>query len=200
MFAEQEFLFDPNESQNRYNRNPLLGLGIGADGLKTGHTQEAGFGLVGSARQGDRRVIFAITGLDTAKARAEESESIVNWAFRQFAEQTVVTKDTAIAEADIWMGAEEKVGLVAQEDLTLLLPTAPVEPLKAEVVYTGPIRAPVTEGQQLAELIIRPEGLEETRLPLFADRAVPAAGFVDRVMTAGQHLLARVQNRPGDAM
>src|SRR6056297_1907730 len=104
MFAETKFEFDGRAPQNTRNRNPILGLGIGADGLKTGHTQEAGYGLVGSAKQGDRRVIFVVTGLETARARAEESEQIVNWAFRQFAEQTVLTAGTEVARADVWMG------------------------------------------------------------------------------------------------
>ncbi|MFZ7090043.1 D-alanyl-D-alanine carboxypeptidase family protein [Primorskyibacter sp. 2E233] len=200
MFSQAEFLFDETESQNRYNRNPLLGLGIGADGLKTGHTQEAGYGLVGSAKQGERRVIFAITGLDSAKARAEESESIVNWAFRQFAQQTIVTKDKAIASADIWLGAEDSVGLMAEKDVTLLLPLATPGGLKAEVVYTGPVEAPVKQGQQLAELIISPEGLPETRVPLFAQDAVEAGGFMDRMMTVSKNLLARLQSQPEETM
>ncbi|WP_136442653.1 D-alanyl-D-alanine carboxypeptidase family protein [Pacificoceanicola onchidii] len=200
MFAQEEFLFDQKESQNRYNRNPLLGLGIGADGLKTGHTQEAGYGLVGSAKQGERRVIFAITGLSTAKARAEESESIVNWAFRQFAEKTVVTKGTEVARADVWLGSDDSVGLVADKDLSLLLPRATPGGLKAEVVYTGPVEAPIRAGQQLAELIISPEGLEETRVPLFAASAVEAGGFMDRIMIVSKHLIARVQDQPGESM
>jgi D-alanyl-D-alanine carboxypeptidase (penicillin-binding protein 5/6) len=201
MFAEDEFLFDEKERANRFNRNPLLGLGIGADGLKTGHTQEAGYGLVGSARQDGRRVIFALTGLDTAQARAVESEAIVNWAFRQFAERQVVTEGARVATAEIWLGAEETVGLVADRDLTLLLPRSPVGGLDAEVVYTGPIQAPVREGQRLAELIIRPEGLPETRVPLFAETDVAAGGFVDRVMTAGRALFARyVADTPEEAM
>ncbi|MCC1494068.1 D-alanyl-D-alanine carboxypeptidase family protein [Cognatishimia sp. F0-27] len=200
MFAEKEFLFDPQESQNRFNRNPILGLGIGADGLKTGHTQEAGYGLVGSAKQGDRRVIFAITGLDTTRARAEESESIVNWAFRQFAEQQIVTAGTTIAEADIFLGQSDTVGLVAKDDLTLLLPVARPEGLKAEVVYTGPIEAPITEGQRLAELIIQPEGLEETRVPLYAAEAVQAGGFLDRMAVVSRAVLARIADRTEGAM
>lgn len=200
MFAQEEFLFDEKESQNRYNRNPLLGLGIGADGLKTGHTQEAGYGLVGSATQGERRVIFAVTGLDTARGRAEESESIVNWAFRQFAEKTIVTKDTEIARADVWLGSEESVGLTADKDLTLLLPRATPGGIKAEVVYTGPVEAPISAGQQLAELIISPEGLEETRVPLFATSAVEAGGFMDRMMIVSKYLIARIQDQPGESM
>ncbi|MCT4555655.1 MAG: D-alanyl-D-alanine carboxypeptidase [Pelagimonas sp.] len=195
LFAQKEFLFDEKESQNRYNRNPLLGLGIGADGLKTGHTQEAGYGLVGSAKQGDRRVIFAITGLGSAKARAEESESIVNWAFRQFAEQTVVTQGKSIAQAEIFLGAEDSVGLVSEKDITLLLPVAVPGGLQAEVVYNGPIEAPIKQGQQLAELIISPAGLPETRVPLVAEKDVLAGGFMDRMVTVSKVLLERLQDR-----
>jgi D-alanyl-D-alanine carboxypeptidase (penicillin-binding protein 5/6) len=193
MFAETEFLFDEAESSNRFNRNPLLTLGIGADGLKTGHTQEAGYGLVGSAKQGDRRVIFTITGLDTAPTRAREAEAIVNWAFRQFAEQTVTRAGDVIAQADVWMGARDTVGLVADQDLTILLPNTPGREVTAEVVYTGPIEAPIAEGRQLAELIIRPEDLPEHRIPLYAAHEVPASGFVARMISVSQVLLGRMQ-------
>ena len=191
MFSERTFPFDGRAPSNVNNRNPLLALDIGADGLKTGHTQEAGYGLVGSATNGKRRVIFAITGLETAQQRAEQSEAIVNWAFRQFAEKQIVTKGKAIAQAEIWMGAVESVDLVAEQDLTLLLPTVTAEGLDAEVVYTGPIEAPVSEGQQLAELIIRPEGLPETRVPLVAASDVPASGFMDRMLNVSQVLIER---------
>ncbi|WP_121632174.1 D-alanyl-D-alanine carboxypeptidase family protein [Tropicibacter alexandrii] len=201
MFAERRFEFDGRAPSNVNNRNPLLGLGIGADGLKTGHTEEAGYGLVGSAANGKRRVVFAITGLDTAAARAEESEAIVNWAFRQFAEQTIVKKDSAIAQADIWMGAEDAVGLVAEDDLTLLLPTMTPNGVEAEVVYTGPIEAPVRRGDKLAELIIRPEGLPETRVPLVAEADVEAAGFMHRMLTVSSVLVKRLrEDGAGDRM
>lgn len=200
MFAEKEFLFDEAEASNRFNRNPLLALDIGADGLKTGHTQEAGYGLVGSAKQGDRRVIFTITGLDTAQARSEESESIVNWAFRQFAERTVTRAGAVIAQADVWMGASDTVGLVAKEDVTLLLPNTPGVDVMAEVAYTGPIEAPIAEGRQLAELIISPEGLPEHRIPLFAANAVPASGFFPRMMSVSQVLLGRLKSPAEDTM
>ena len=200
MFSEERFEFDGRAPQNVSNRNPLLGLGIGADGLKTGHTQEAGYGLTGSAKQGERRVIFALTGLESTRARAEESEAIVNWAFRQFAERTIVEQGEAVARADVWMGAEDGVGLVAEEDVTLLLPTLTGGPLEAEVVYTGPLQAPITSGQQLAELIVRPEGLPEHRVPLFAENAVAGAGFVNRVMTVASVLFRRIGQPPQDVM
>lgn len=200
MFSEKNFAFDGRAPGNVKNRNPLLALGVGADGLKTGHTREAGYGLVGSAKNGGRRVIFAITGLDSERARAEESEAIVNWAFRQFAEQTIVTKDKAVADADIWLGAEDKVGLVSTKDITLLLPVNPLGGVKAEVVYTGPIEAPVEQGQKLAELIISPEGLPETRVPLVAEKSVAGGGFMDRMLTVSQVLLKRLQDGPKEQM
>ncbi|MCX7566044.1 D-alanyl-D-alanine carboxypeptidase [Sulfitobacter sp. F26169L] len=193
MFAEKEFLYDPKQSANRMNRNPLLGLGIGADGLKTGHTQEAGYGLVGSAKQGDRRIIFVLSGLESAQARARESETVVNWAFRQFAQTDLGKAGTKIAEAEVAIGAEPTVGLVLGEDLSLLLPVNPMTPLKSEVVYSGPIKAKhAVKGEQIAELIITPEGLPETRVPLFADRTIAPHGFVARVLAAAKHVAARI--------
>jgi D-alanyl-D-alanine carboxypeptidase (penicillin-binding protein 5/6) len=174
------------------NRNPLLGLGIGADGLKTGHTQEAGYGLVGSAKQGDRRIIFFLSGMTSTQARARESEAVTNWAFRQFAQTQLGTAGTKIAEAPVSLGAEQSVGLVLSDDISLLLPVSPIEPLKTEVVYNGPIKAPIAKGDQIAELIIRPEGLPETRVPLVADRDVAKHGFVGRVVAAGLHLVAQL--------
>ncbi len=192
LFAETEFAFDNRVPSNRLNRNPVLTMGIGADGLKTGHTQEAGYGLVGSAKQGDRRVIFVITGLDTAAERAQESQAIVNWAFRQFAMREVGKAGDQFAQADVWMGAEPTVGLVAAEDLTVLLPALATRDINAEVVFTGPVQAPITKGDPLAELVFTPDGLPEKRLTLVADRNVAAGGFVSRLMTAAQVLLARV--------
>jgi D-alanyl-D-alanine carboxypeptidase (penicillin-binding protein 5/6) len=192
MFAEEEFLFDPNESANRLNRNPLLGLGIGADGLKTGHTQEAGYGLVGSAKQGDRRVVFVLSGLETEPARARESEAVANWAFRNFAQTTLGSTGTKIADAQVSIGAEQTVGMELSQDISLLLPVNPIEPLKTEVVYAGPVKAPIAKGQQIGELIISPEGLPETRVPLVADRDIAAHGFVARMLAAATHVIAQI--------
>lgn len=191
LFAETEFPFDNRVPSNRLNRNPVLTMGIGADGLKTGHTQEAGYGLVGSAKQGDRRVIFVITGLDTAAERAQESQSIVNWAFRQFAMREVGKAGDQFAQADVWMGAESTVGLVAPEDLNVLMPALSTGALDAEVVFNGPVAAPVSKGDQLAELVFTPEGLPEKRVPLVADRDIAAGGFFSRMTTTVQVLVAR---------
>lgn len=184
LFAETEFAFDGRVPSNSQNRNPILSLGIGADGLKTGHTQEAGYGLVGSAKQGDRRVIFVITGLNSAAERAEESERLVNWAFRQFAQQEVVQAGTRIAQADVWMGQAPVVGLTVAEDLSLLVPVLNQGTVDAQVVYTGPIEAPIAAGDQLGELVVQLEGLPEKRLPLVAEADVARGGFTTRLRTA----------------
>jgi D-alanyl-D-alanine carboxypeptidase (penicillin-binding protein 5/6) len=200
MFAETEFRFDGRAPSNISNRNPLLGLGIGADGLKTGHTEQAGFGLTGSAKQGDRRVVFVISGLATAQDRARESESIVNWAFRQFAQKSVLTAGEQVARAEVWMGEATSVGLTVAEDVSTLLPVLDGGELKGEVVYTGPVRAPVAKGDVLAELVFAPEGLPKTRVPLVAAEDVAQGGFMTRMRTVSGLLLARLQQGPEGAL
>lgn len=189
MFAERTYAFDGRAPQNVNNRNPLLRLDIGADGLKTGHTQEAGYGLVGSARQGDRRVVFAMSGLDSERVRAEESEQIVNWAFRHFTQSKVASEDQVVAEADVWMGAEMKVGLTPGEDIQMLVPVLASGKVNAEVVYTSPVAAPIAKGDKLGEMIISLEGLPDTTVPLVADRDIASGGFMSRVTTAAKILL-----------
>ncbi|MBO9478082.1 D-alanyl-D-alanine carboxypeptidase [Shimia sp. R11_0] len=191
MFSETEFPFDGRAPQNTQNRNPLLRLDIGADGLKTGHTQEAGYGLVGSAKQGPRRVIFAFSGLDSAKDRAEVSEQIVNWAFRQFSETTLVREGERVAQADVWMGKTPKVGLVPAQDLEILLPVLSRSAVKGEVIFNGPIQAPITKGMPLAELVLSPDDLPEMRIPLVAETDVPEGGFMVRLRTATSLLISQ---------
>lgn len=192
LFAERTFAFDGRAPTNNSNRNPLLGLGIGADGLKTGHTEEAGYGLVGSAKQGNRRVVFVLSGLATQAARAQESEAITNWAFRQFTEKSLLKAGETIMKAEVHMGAAPTVSLTTAEDLTALVPVLAAKDIPAEVVYNGPFAAPIEKGQQLAELIIAPDGLPETRVPLVAGESVAKGGFMVRVTTALDHLLTEL--------
>ena len=199
IFAEKTYAFDGRAPANTSNRNPLLAMGLGADGLKTGHTQAAGYGLTGSARQGDRRVIFAISGLDSARARAEESAGIINWAFRQFVERDVVTAGTEVARAPVWMGAAPDVGLVPAEGVRALLPVMDAEQVTARVVFDAPVRAPVAKGDRLGALVIAPEGLPEIRVPLLAARDVARGGFGVRLRTVAQLLLRRLREGPEGA-
>ncbi|WP_298803491.1 D-alanyl-D-alanine carboxypeptidase family protein [uncultured Lentibacter sp.] len=192
MFSQKEFLFDEKESQNRFNRNPLLGLGIGADGLKTGHTQEAGYGLVGSVAQGSRRIIFVISGLQTEQARAREAEAITNWAFRQFTTAQLLQEGQVVAEADVWMGETTRVALTAGKALNTLVPSGSDGKVDAEVVYNGPLRAPVTAGDTVGTLIIRPEGLAATEVPLVAATSVAQGGVMVRLKTASRKVMKKL--------
>lgn len=196
MFAETEFEFDGRAPQNVRNRNPLLKLGIGADGLKTGHTSKAGYGLVGSAKQGDRRIIFVVSGLADARERAEEAEAIVNWAFRQFTEASIVKAGTEVARADVWMGSARTVGLTTAEDINALVPVLGSDEMQAEIVYRGPVEAPIAKGDQLAELVFAPEGLPKRSVPLVAVQDVEKGGFVVRLRTVSRLLLRRLQQGP----
>ena len=191
VFSKTEFNYKDRAPANANNRNPLLKLGIGADGLKTGHTEEAGYGIVGSVKQGERRIVFALSGLATEKDRSEEAELIANWAFRQFSMKTVAKADTRIAEADVFMGEAATVGLVPASDLRLLLPALAQGTLTAEVVYSGPISAPVVKGTELAQLVIHIPDMAEQRIPLVAEADVARGGFVTRLTTAAQHLRAK---------
>lgn len=193
MFAEKEFLFDEKESQNRFNRNPLLGLGIGADGLKTGHTQEAGYGLVGSVKQGSRRIVFVISGLETEQGRAREAEAITNWAFRQFTTAELLKEGQIVAEAEVWMGEQATVQLTAAKALNTLVPTGTTDgKVEAEVVYNSPLKAPVMAGDEVGKLIIRPAGLAETEVPLIAATTVAQGGVMVRLKTASQRVVKKL--------
>ncbi|MFZ3583873.1 D-alanyl-D-alanine carboxypeptidase family protein [Loktanella sp. DJP18] len=192
IFAEQEFLFDGRVPSNSQNRNPILGLGIGADGLKTGHTIESGYGLVGSAKQDGRRIIFVLSGMESTAERREESEKVVNWAFRQFAQKDVAKKGTVIADADVWMGDATQVGLTVAEDLSLLIPVLQQDELPADVVYDSPVKAPIVAGEQIGELVIHLEGMPEKRIPLVADRDVPRGGFMPRMKTAAGVIMGKI--------
>lgn len=192
-FGLKEFAYDNRAPDNRHNRNPLLKLGIGADGLKTGHTAEAGYGLVGSAVQSGRRVVFVITGLPSEKARAEEAERIVNWAFRQFVEKTLVKSGARVAEAPVWLGSANTVGLVVPKDVTIMVPALSKDAISAEAVFDGPLSAPIEAGAQVGELVVTVPGGLETRVPLMAEAAVGKAGVGGRFTTAASRLFGKAQ-------
>ncbi|MCW1919359.1 D-alanyl-D-alanine carboxypeptidase [Rhodobacter sp. KR11] len=184
VFSETEYNYKDRAPANANNRNPILGVVSGADGLKTGHTQEAGYGMVGSVLQGERRIVFAFNGLTSEKERAEEAERIANWAFRQFALKTVVKAGTEVTQADVFLGAAPKVGLAAAEDLQLLIPAGAGKEIAAEVIYTGPLEAPVAKGTKVAQLVIRRPELPDQTVDLLTTADVAPAGFVDRMFVA----------------
>jgi len=188
MFAEQTYEFDGRAPANTRNRNPLLGLGIGADGLKTGHTEEAGYGLVGSAKQDDRRIIFVLSGLGSLEDRAQEAETIVNWAFRQFLVKNFGTSGTEVGRAAVWNGKSRNVSLLLEDDLNVMLPVLSSSDPSFSIEYVGPIKAPIEKGDRIAELVIKSQNLPETRQALVAGKNVSTGGFFVQIRTAGEYL------------
>lgn len=191
-FAMREYGFDGRTPDNRFNRNPLLALDIGADGLKTGHTNEAGYGLVGSATRGGRRVIVMINGMESSAARSAEAERLMSWAFREFAMETLFEGETEIARANVWLGQEAEVGMAPVEDISLLLHYRVLPDVTAEVIFEGPIEAPIIKGEMLGELVVTIPEMGSKHFPLAATADVAEAGFVDRFKAAFQILSARV--------
>jgi len=192
MFAEETFEFDGRAAANTRNRNPLLGLGIGADGLKTGHTSEAGYGLVGSALQGERRVIFVITGLRSQSVRADEAEAIVNWAFRQFTEKKYGRKNDVIGLAPVWNGASPQVGLALAEDLNLLVPVFDGDDINFNAELKTPITAPLSKGATIGNLIISRPNLPTFNVPLVAAENIGLGGFKEKVLSAANFILRSI--------
>lgn len=192
-FAEEEFDYEDRSPANRFNRNPLLGLGIGADGLKTGHTQEAGYGLVGSALQGDRRVTFVISGLGSSEARAAEAERIVTWAFRQFVMRDLVEPGVEIARVPVFLGSEESVGLAPSEGIEMLLPALLDPEIEANLTFTTPLPAPVTAGDVVGELHVV-QGVHgfEARVPVVAMADVARGGPLVRIGAAWSSVMSAV--------
>ncbi len=182
------------------NRVPLLGAGVGLDGLKTGFTSAAGYSLTGSVQQGERRIVFAFGGLDSERARVQEAEAIINWAFRQFAMVSVGEAGTVMAEAPVWLGENQSVPLVLSESAELLVPAIGSRNFDARVVYESPLPAPIAAGDELGTLIIDIPDMGETRLPLVAGDDVAEGGFAVRATASAQRLLGMVMGTAREAM
>lgn len=162
------------------NRDPLLGRVAGADGLKTGHTEEAGYGFTGSAEQNGRRLVMVMAGLNSFNQRVEESVKFMNWGFRAWQAKPIAAKGKQVETAEVQMGDTGTVGLVAPKDLKVTLPAGLAPELAAKVVYPGPIKAPIKAGQHIADLVITSPDIPEQRLPLVAATDVDEAGFFGR--------------------
>jgi D-alanyl-D-alanine carboxypeptidase (penicillin-binding protein 5/6) len=163
------------------NRDPLLGHVAGADGLKTGHTDEAGYGFTGSAIQNGRRLVMVMAGLDTYNHRAEESIKFMEWGFRAWQAKPIVAKGRKVETAEVQLGDASTVGLIAPDNLTATLPAGAAPDLQLRVVYDGPIKAPIKAGQHIADLVVMSPDMPPQRLPLVADKDVGEAGFFGRV-------------------
>lgn len=186
IFAEMEFEYN---GIRQHTRNPLLYRDIGADGLKTGYTENAGYGLAASAVRDGRRLISVIAGAETPGARARESERLLEYGFRNFTNYQLFTAGEPVDEADVWLGDSPTVPLMLKDDVLVSLSPEGRRNLEVKLIYEGPIPAPVRDGAEVAHLEITAPGLEAQRVPLYAGNEVRAAGVFGRVSSALGYLI-----------
>jgi len=171
------------------NRNPLLYKNIGVDGLKTGHTEEAGYGLTVSALRDGRRVIVVLSGMRTMKERSTESEKVLEFAYREFADYRLVKAGDTVDEAPVWLGEEAKVPATTDKDLYVTLPRTARHDMKVTAVYDGQTKAPVSKGQPLGKLVVSAPEMEPIAVPLVAAQPVDQLNPLGRVAAAAGYLL-----------
>lgn len=162
------------------NRDPLLGKVAGADGLKTGHTEEAGYGFTGSAEQGGRRLVMVVAGLDTYGNRASESVRFMNWGFRAWSPRPIVGKGKPVGDVEVQGGSAGTVAAIAPRDLAVTVPAGTSPEMQGRIVYQGPVKAPIKAGDHIADLVIDSPGMPQQTLPLVAQADVGEAGFFRR--------------------
>lgn len=173
-----------NQPITQGNRNPLLGKVAGADGLKTGHTVEAGYGFTGSAEQNGRRLVMVVAGLDSFNQRISESTSFMNWGFRAWTAQPLFAAGRKVGDAKVQLGSESSVPLMAPRDLAVTVPAGAEGGMRVKIVYDGPVKAPIAKGQHIADLIVTTGDTPPQRMPLVAGEAVEEAGFFGRIWAA----------------
>ncbi|MHA1554623.1 MAG: D-alanyl-D-alanine carboxypeptidase family protein [Alphaproteobacteria bacterium] len=186
IFSEENFTW--NKITQR-NRNPLVAMKIGVDGLKTGYTEASGYGLVGSAQRDGRRLIVVINGAESAKQRAEEGRKLLEWGFRAFERVSLFARNEVIGEANVFGGAASGVGVVSRGGVDVLLPRGSSDLLKGRVHYQGPVEAPIEEGQEIGVLRITMDGKLLKEQPVFAAEDIDGGSLPQRAVDGLQELL-----------
>jgi serine-type D-Ala-D-Ala carboxypeptidase (penicillin-binding protein 5/6) len=189
IFSVKEF---PYRKHKFINRNPLLFMNIGADGMKTGFIKESGYGIVGSAKQGDRRLIVVINGLATQEERKEEAKRLLEWGFRSFGEFKLFEAGETVGKARVWGGDRMNVPLIGNGGVVVVLPRFPAnQKLKAEIVYNGPLKAPIAKGDQVARLRVTSSTDATSEVPLYAAEDVKPAGTWKRGFDTLLHMATK---------
>ncbi|MEO0699848.1 MAG: D-alanyl-D-alanine carboxypeptidase family protein, partial [Pseudomonadota bacterium] len=166
------------------NRDPMIDRVEGADGIKTGYTNESGFGYLGTAKRGSQRLMLVVGGANSNSSRARAARDLIEWGFGEFERRPLFSAGSTIAEARVQDGAERAVALIAERDIAVSVPKTLDPGLELNVVYDGPLRAPVAAGERVATLEIRIEGMETARVALLAAKDVGKAGFFGRIYNA----------------
>ncbi len=177
VYSRPEFRYNNRTQQNR---NPLLGAYPGADGVKTGHTDDSGYGLIGSAVLNGERRIIAFNGLPTMAARTSEAQRLMRAAFNDYAITRLADAHEQVGEAEVWLGSRRTVPLLAQEEIVIGGTRAVLSGLSAHIVYDGPLRAPVAEGDVVARLVVEGPNFETREFPLVAGRRLGRANWFSR--------------------
>lgn len=180
-FKETEFTYGGIRQRNR---NPLLYKDMGVDGLKTGHTEESGYGLTASAARGDRRVILVVNGLKSKKARSREPERLMEWAFREFNNYPLFKAGEKVEDAPVWLGKAPRVPLLIKDNVTLTLPRKHRRKMKVKLVYEGPVPAPVAKGGVLGKVVVTVPGQPDLTAPVLAGADVEQLGLFGRLWSA----------------
>ena len=170
------------------NRDPLLGRVPGADGLKTGHTEESGYSFTGSAEQNGRRLVMVLSGLTSFNQRIDESVKFMNWGLHAWTSKPLFGQGAQVATAKVQLGNAREVGLVAPRNLAVTMPTGLTSDYKLSVAYDGPIKAPIKKGDHIADLIVRTGDGAPQVMPLVAASDVGTAGFFGHVTNGLHHL------------
>jgi D-alanyl-D-alanine carboxypeptidase (penicillin-binding protein 5/6) len=179
IFGEREFTWNKIRQQNR---NPLVFLDIGADGLKTGNIDESGYGLIGSAVQNDQRLIVVVNGLKTAKDRAAESRKLLDWGFRAFETQQLFAEGQVVGEAQVFGGNRRSLPLVSKKPIRVLVPRGEGERVTARILYTGPLKAPVEKGAEVARLQVNRGDMQALEMPLYANEDIQEGTLSQRAL------------------
>ncbi|MGA3402504.1 MAG: D-alanyl-D-alanine carboxypeptidase family protein [Acetobacteraceae bacterium] len=168
------------------NRNPLVQKGT-ADGLKTGHTEAGGYGVVASTRRGDRRVVLVLNGMETMRERSEESERLMDWAFANFEDVTLFAAGDVVDQAPVWLGASPDVPLVSGHDLVVTMPRNWRRNAKVQISYAAPIHAPIAKGATVGKLTVAGDGVPSMEVPLLAGADVSKLSLPGRAMAVLSH-------------
>ena len=170
------------------NRNPLLYKDESADGLKTGHTEESGYGLVGSAIRGNQRVVMVLNGMKSKNERSQESHRLMDLMFREFKQYEFYDQNEVIDEANVWLGNRAKIKLLAGGDVHKVMSRKERRSLSLSLNWSDPIPAPIRQGQQVGTITLDYDGKRED-YPLIAAEAVAELGFFDRITEAVKYLI-----------
>ena len=164
------------------NRNTLIGPNTGVDGLKTGHTLAAGYGITASSIRDGRRLILVVNGLKSERERVEEGRRLFDIGYREFKSYELLAAGASVGEADLFAGAKTKVALTVKEPVRMLMPVSGRRDMKVTLNYNGPIKAPVAQGQEVGTLRVSVPGKPDKVVPVVAAEAVSASGFLDNMM------------------